>query len=101
MSDGEPVKESAKESLKDKAINKLLGQEANTIVLIAILCAIGYSFWWAMTTGVPAHLSQIQAGYEKIDERHEKSRADDRALFKETLDRIERRSAVAAAGKGD
>lgn len=84
-------------SIKAKAIDKLLGQEANTIVLIAILCAIGYSFWWAMTTGIPAHLSQIQAGYERIDERHEKSRADDRMLFKETLDRIERRSAVAAA----
>ena len=84
-------------SIKSKAIDKLLGQEANTIVLIAILCAIGYLFWWAMTTGVPAHLSQIQAGYEKIDERHEKSRADDRVLYKETLDRIKRRSAVAAA----
>lgn len=95
MSDGG----TANESIKKRAIDKLLGQEANTIVLIGILFANGSAFWWGMTTGVPAHLSQIQAGYEKIDEKHEKSRAEDRALFKETLDRIERRFTVSAAGK--
>ena len=82
------------ESIKKRALDKLLGQEANTIVLIAILVAIGAAFWWAMTTGIPAHLSQIQAGYERLDDRHEKARIEDRTLFKETLDRIERRGTL-------
>jgi len=59
-------------SIAGRAIDWLLGQQGNTILLIAILAAIAYLGWYSINHAIPAHLSQIQAGYERI----EKSQTD-------------------------
>ncbi len=85
-------------------VEKLLGQEMNTIMLFMILGAFGYAFWWAMTVGVPAHLKQIQDGYERIVSEHSKEIEKTQAHFDKTLDRIERASkdhSVEAARVGE
>lgn len=70
---------------------KLLGQEANTLILIACLCGFGYVFWWAITTGVPLHLKEIKSGYMEVTAEHGKQQAELQKGFEKTLDRIERR----------
>ncbi len=44
----------------------LFSQEASTVLLFLILCAIGAGAWY----GVPAALRQIQAGYESLEIKH-------------------------------
>lgn len=57
------------ENLKATVIQKLLGQEMNTIMLVVLLSAFGYAFWWGITTGVPAHLREIKRyGVETVPE---------------------------------
>jgi len=91
----------ASEGIKDKSIKWLLGQETNTIMLIAILISLGYTTWWMMTAGIPAHLTTIQSGYEKIAEIntrdnssnqkiHAETIRETRETFERTLDRIEK-----------
>ena len=78
-------------SFKDAAFQKLLGQETNTIMLIAILCASGYAFWWGITVGVPSHLREIRSGYMEVSTEHGKQQESLQRTFEKTLDRIERR----------
>lgn len=54
-------------SLAGRAMDWLLGQQGNTIALFVILGVIAYLGWYAINHAIPAHLSQIQAGYEKIE----------------------------------
>lgn len=53
-------------SLKRTFAHWLFGQESNTVALYLILAAMGYGGYQAVTVWVPAHLSQIQAGYKEI-----------------------------------
>ncbi len=91
-----------KEDIKIVIARKLLGQEANTLILIACLCGFGYVFWWAITTGVPTYLKQINEGYKSVSIEHretvneivtDNNRRQDslQAVFEKTLDRIERK----------
>lgn len=50
----------------------LARQEVNTVMLVLILGSNIWMGYYAMTVGVPAHLSQIQTGYERIEASHEK-----------------------------
>lgn len=79
------------DSLKSSVVQKLLGQEMNTIMLVLLLAGFAYAFWWGMTTGVPAHLKTIQEGYERVADEHGKQQQSLQQTFEKTLDRIERR----------
>jgi hypothetical protein len=74
---------------------KLLGQEMNTIMLVVLLAAFGYAFWWGITTGVPSHLAAIKSGYMEVATEHSKQQESLQRTFEKTLDRIERRGAWA------
>lgn len=54
------------QSTTSQAVRWLLGQEANTIVLFAVLGAVGWSGWYGITTAIPKHLDQIQTGYQSV-----------------------------------
>lgn len=55
-----------------RAMDWLLGQQGNTIALFVILGVIAYLGWYAINHAIPMHLSQIQAGYEKIEAQQTK-----------------------------
>ena len=95
MSDGsvKPVLD-----LKTTIAQKLLGQEMNTIMLVVLLAAFGYAFWWGITTGVPSHLAAIKSGYVEVAIEHGKQQESLQRTFEKTLDRIERRGAGAKDG---
>lgn len=52
--------------VKSAAVHWLFGQEANTVALFLILGAGAFFGWWLITTGIPAHLKSIHAGYQEI-----------------------------------
>lgn len=93
-----PEQPTAIESIKTSVVQKLLGQEMNTIMLVVLLAAWCYAFWWAMTTGVPAHLKQIQEGYREVAVEHSKAQTEIQQTFEKTLDRIERKMSEHAIG---
>lgn len=79
----------------------LKGQPFTNVLLIGLLSTVTYGGYLAINYAVPAHLKQIQAGYETIDARHESRRTEDlkvqdmqinelRQTFDKTLDRYER-----------
>lgn len=77
--------------IKTTVVQKLLGQEMNTIMLVCLLGAFGYALWWGMTVGVPAHLKEIKNGYMEVAIEHGKQQQELQRIFEKTLDRIERR----------
>lgn len=81
------------ESVKSQAVKWLFGQEANTVALYVIIAALGFGAW----QGVPLIWKTQNEFYEKMDDKHEKSRAVDRETYKDAIDRIERRAAARAA----
>lgn len=52
--------------IKEKVMDWLSQQGVSTVLLAAILVVLGWLGYFGMTTAVPAHLRQIQEGYEKI-----------------------------------
>jgi len=76
--------------IKTTVVQKLLGQEMNTIMLCALLVAVGYAMWWGMTTGIPLHLKEIKSGYVEVAIEHGKQQESLQKTFEKTLDRIER-----------
>ena len=95
------VSQDENESVQRTFTNWLFGQEANTVALYLILMAIGYGGWWTVTTGIPKHLTQIQEGYQSLDERnsraleavqarHSKDIDSVTSTFEKALDRMER-----------
>ena len=77
--------------IKTTVVQKLLGQEMNTIMLVALLAAFSYALWWGMTVGVPSHLREIKSGYLEVATEHGKQQESLQKTFEKTLDRIERR----------
>lgn len=70
------------------------GQPFNNVLLSAILGAIGWCGYWSISIGVPAHLKQIQDGYERIQsenreliERMDSQHRDERTQTLSTYDR--------------
>ncbi|OGT57698.1 MAG: hypothetical protein A3E01_02875 [Gammaproteobacteria bacterium RIFCSPHIGHO2_12_FULL_63_22] len=53
-------------SLKAELLSAAIKQGPSFVVLCGILYGIYYFADYAMRTAVPAHLQQIQSGYEKI-----------------------------------
>lgn len=64
------------QSIKRTFTNWLFGQESNTVALYLILLAMGYGGWWGITVGIPAHLMQIQKGYETVAEKNREVHKD-------------------------
>lgn len=63
-------------------------QSFNNILLCAILMAIGWGGWYAITTAIPAHLRMIQTGYETIIEEHRAERGRIIDAYDNWIDRI-------------
>lgn len=62
------------ESAKSKAVDWLLGQPFNNVLLVAILGSIAYGFYYGVTVAVPAHLQLIQQGYREMEQSHKEER---------------------------
>lgn len=69
MSNGETT------SWRDELLRVVIRQGPSGIVLAAILYLIYHFGSWAVTTGVPAHLQQIQAGYIAIQDKQDENLA--------------------------
>lgn len=59
------------------------GQPFNNVLLLLLLGTFAYGLWFAMNVAVPAHLKQIQSGYESLVESHK----DERERTLQTYDR--------------
>lgn len=82
------------ESTTSQIIKWASGQPFNNVLLMTILASFGWACWHGITTAIPSHLKQIQAGYESLDDKHtterEQSRLDritERKLLVETYDK--------------
>lgn len=59
----------------DEFIKWVARQETNTVLLVLIIVSngvVGYYGIKEIKSAVPAHLNQIQRGYEKIEAAHER-----------------------------
>ena len=95
--------------LAGRGLDWLLGQQANTIALFAIFGLMGWLAYYAANFAIPAHLSQIQAGYEKIEAQQTKQiealttsfdrRADEANYLLRELLELKRRPTIAPADR--
>lgn len=60
--------------MKKAAIAWVAGQPFNNVLLILILGSGLWACHYALTVAVPAHLKQIQEGYERIEESNSRDR---------------------------
>lgn len=61
--------------LKSRVTNWVFGQPAIVVLLFAGVFMFGWSGWYLMTRGIPAHLGQIQDGYERINKANIEARS--------------------------
>jgi hypothetical protein len=80
------------------AVRWLFGQPFNNVLLIAILGAIAWGTRYGVTTAIPAHLKQIQDGYEMLDQSHKDERGELTKIYDKWFDRIESSHAAEADG---
>lgn len=73
----------------DAAVKWLFGQPFNNVLLIAILVSIGWGTHYGVTTAIPAHLKQIQDGYELLDKSHTIERAELTKIYDKWFDRLQ------------
>jgi len=76
--------------LKTIALRWILSQGATTMLLVAILYAMWYFATYAVNVGIPAHLKQIQEGYNEQGKAHTQEVEKLAASFEKALDRIDR-----------
>jgi hypothetical protein len=57
------------------------------VLLLAIFVAIGWIGHYSMTTAIPAHLQQIQQGYESLTESHREEREQTKQLYDRWMNR--------------
>ena len=74
-------------NLTQQAVTWITGQSFNNVLLVLILCAIGWGGWYSLTTVIPSHLKQIQQGYETIDNRHREERESTIRTYDKWFDR--------------
>lgn len=53
--------------LKSRVTNWMFGQPAIVVLLFIGVGMFGWTGWYVITKGIPAHLTQIQSGYETIN----------------------------------
>lgn len=71
--------------LKTQAGRWLFSQGVSTVLLFAIFVSIAWLGKYLIVDGIPKHLEQIQAGYERISVEHVKARREDREAFTSSL----------------
>jgi len=54
------------------AIKWLSGQPFNNVLVMILISMVGWLGYYSITTAIPAHLKQIQDGYERIEAIHER-----------------------------
>lgn len=74
-------------SIKNQVIAWAAGQPFNNVLLLAILIAIGWGMYFGMTTAIPAHLKQIQDGYQSLTEAHREERKELREAYGQWMQR--------------
>jgi len=77
--------ERADKSAMGQVATWLTGQSFNNVLLLMILAAIWLGGEYAVKTAIPAHLKQIQNGYETIDSRHREERIELREQYDKLL----------------
>ena len=70
------------------ALKWLFGQPFNNVMLIAIFAGLAWSGHYCVTIAIPAHLQQIQQGYETIDKAHQIERSELRSMYDKWFDRV-------------
>ena len=66
----------------------LFSQGVSTVMLAAILIAMAYGGNYAMTTGIPAHLKQIQDGYREQGAANKEALREQQASFEKSLKQV-------------
>lgn len=66
MADGTANGNGTRRSWKESMFDWLFQQGVSTVLLFAILCAIGYALQYAMTTAIPQHIQSINQGNKAI-----------------------------------
>jgi hypothetical protein len=69
-----------------KGAQWLLGQPFNNVLLVAILCAISWLGYYGVTTAIPMHLQQIQAGYERLEDSHREERTNMLETYRDLIE---------------
>lgn len=65
-----------------------LQQTPITLVLLLILGAMGYMGNYIVTTAIPAHLKQIQEGYDRQSATYERVQTEDRKSHEKEMEKI-------------
>lgn len=73
---------------KTLVVSWLLSQGVSTVFLAAILGTMAYMGHYAMTIAIPAHLHQIQDGYEKQTALHKEALLQQQQAFERSLSHI-------------
>lgn len=63
-----------KKAVTTKVIDWAAGQPFNNVLLLLILAGGGWIAYYTVTTAIPAHLQQIQQGYQHLAESHKEER---------------------------
>lgn len=90
-------------TIKTGILDWVKGQPFNNVLIMALLCMIGWLGWYAITKAIPDHLTTIQTGYERIETRQTEQLKDQQQTFEKVLDRVfarqEDNNKSAVAGK--
>lgn len=81
----------------ESVIRWLAGQPFNNVLLISILASVAWGMRYSITIAIPAHLEQIQNGYETLDKAHQIERSEMRSMYDKWFDRVAASSSHATA----
>ena len=81
------TQETDNKTLTNQIVSWAAGQPFNNVLLLAIFVAIGWIGYYSMTTAIPAHLQQIQRGYESLTESHRDERERTQQLYDKWMNR--------------
>lgn len=84
---GDPEKIDVKD-WKSMALSWIFSQGVSTVMLVAIFAVLCYGGNYAMTVAIPAHLTQIQAGYDKAAVQNKEALKDQQAMFERALKQV-------------
>jgi hypothetical protein len=79
--------EEPKADMKSKAVDWLLGQPFNNVLLVAILGSLAYGMYYSITVAVPAHLQMIQQGYKEMEQSHKDERRETMQMYDRWVNR--------------
>lgn len=83
-------------SIPSQVLSWAAGQPFNNVLLMAILGAIGWAGYYTVTLAIPAHLKQIQDGYQSLTDAHREERKELRETYGQWM---QKESAAAHSGR--